>query len=161
MKRRDLSILFLIAFFFQGCPPPYIASGDSDAADDISLDDLQGCLYNEEIYISRSDYSDSHLYCEERCIRDSIQYVQTKVYKGPGNFPDTADSTLAGGFWTFDHIDYDTANVSIIGPQKDGYYIQNFSIWHNYEDPNNYKTHHNHEDFFRRFGEKGWTLCKE
>lgn len=161
MKRRDLSILFLIAFFFQGCP--YIASGDNLADDDISLDDLQGCLYNEEIYISRMDYSDSDsdLYCEERCIRDSIQYFQRRVYKGPGHVSDTTDTTLASGFWTFDHIDYDTAYVSIIGPQKDGYYIQNISIWNKYESPDNYRTYTSYEEYFRRFGEKGWTLCKK
>ena len=159
MRRRDLSILFIIAFFFQGCP--YIASGGSDALDKIALEDLEDCLYTENTYISRSDRSDSELYCEERCFKDSHQYFQRKVYKRPGNSSDTTDLTLAGGFWTFDHIDYDTANVSIVEPQKDGYYIQNISIWHNYEGPDNYRTYTSYEEYFRQYGEKGWTLCKE
>ena len=159
MKKRHLSILFLIAILFQGCP--FIAFGDSDAVDKISLDDIQGCLYNEKAYISRSEYSDSKLYCEERCIKDSIQYVQRTVYKGPRNVPDTTDTTLASGFWTFDHIEDGSANVSIIEPQKDGYYIQNISIWNKYEGPDNYRTYTSYEEYFRQYGEKGWMLCKE
>ena len=167
MKRRDLSILFLIAFFFQGCP--FIAFGDSKASNSISLDDLQGCLYNEHVYINRNSNYESSLDCVMRCIRDSVYYFQRISYKGPGNVSETTDTTLAGTFWTLDNISYDTANVSIITEtEKDGLYIYNFRIWHNYESPDNEKTYHNDEQYlsnedhdFHSGYKKGWTLCKE
>ncbi|MBO7552152.1 MAG: hypothetical protein J6T62_11625, partial [Fibrobacter sp.] len=59
------------------------------------------------------------------------------------------------------HIENGSANVTIIGPQKDGYYIQNISIWNKYESPDNYRTYTSYEEYFHWFGEKGWTLCKE
>ena len=166
MKKRHLSILFLIAILFQGCP--FIAFGDSDAVDKISLDDLQGCLYNEYVYIERKWDYESSLDCVKRCIKDSVYYSQHISYKWPGNVPDTTDTTLAGDFWTLKDIYYDTAKISIIEPQKDGYYIDNFSIWHSYESPDDYRTFHNSKQYLSNNDndlhgsyKKGWTLCKE
>ena len=147
MKRRDLSILFIIAFFFQGCP--YIASGDSDAPDKVSLKDLQGCQYFEKLYIS-SYSQESSLDCIEDCIVDSLFYRQKTVYKADTNFKDT-DTSLTNPLWRFEKIVYDTSIVKTLGPRKDGFYYDNFQIGSNEE---------NTDDYFRRY-KNGWTLCKK
>ena len=124
MKRRDLSILFIIAFFFQGCP--FIASGNSYAPDKISLDDLQGCRYKEYLFIS--SYSKrSSLECTEECIVDTLLYRKKKIYKANTDFQNT-DTSLANPSWRLDTTFYDTSIVRILNPEKDGFYYDVLQI---------------------------------
>lgn len=151
MKRRDLSILFLIAILFQGCPYvcPYIASGESEAPDKISFKDLQGCHKLEKLWIS-SYSQEASLECVKDCFVDSIRYQQKKVYKADTNFQDT-DTSLANPLWRLDTTVYDTAVVKILNPKIDGFYYDNLQI-------GNWET--NSDDYLKRF-ENGWTLCRE
>lgn len=152
MKRRDLSILFLIAFFFQGCP--FIASGNSYAPDKISLDDLQGCRYKE--YLSISSYSKrSSLECTEECIVDTLFYRKKTVYKADTDFQDS-DTSLANPLWQIDTTNYDTLVVKILGPEKDGFYYDFFQIGGGTYDYDTYKR-----NVYKDTLKKGWILCKE
>lgn len=152
MKRRDLSILFLIAFFFQGCP--FIASGESYAPDKISLDDLQGCRYKE--YLSISSYSKrSSLECTEECIVDTLFYRKKTVYKADTDFQDS-DTSLANPLWQIDTTNYDTLVVKILGPEKDGFYYDVFQIGGGTYDYDTYKR-----NVYKDTLKKGWILCKE
>lgn len=152
MKRRDLSILFLIAFFFQGCP--FIASGNSYAPDKISLDDLQGCRYKE--YLSISSYSKrSSLECTEECIVDTLFYRKKTVYKADTDFQDS-DTSLANPLWQIDTTNYDTLVVKILGPEKDGFYYDVFQIGGGTYDYDTYKR-----NVYKDTLKKGWILCKE
>jgi hypothetical protein len=151
MKRRDLSILFLIAFFFQGCP--FIASGNSYAPDKISLDDLQGCRYKEYLFIS--SYSKrSSLECTEECIVDTLFYRKKTVYKADTDFQDS-DTSLANPLWQIDTTNYDTLVVKILGPEKDGFYYDVFQIGGGTYDYDTYKRN------VYKDTPKGWILCKE
>lgn len=152
MKRRDLSILFIIAFFFQGCP--FIASGNSYAPDKISLDDLQGCRYKEYLFIS--SYSKrSSLECTEECIVDTLFYRKKTVYKADTDFQDS-DTSLANPLWQIDTTNYDTLVVKILGPEKDGFYYDVFQIGGGTYDYDTYKR-----NVYKDTLKKGWILCKE
>ena len=152
MKKRHLSILFLIAILFQGCP--FIASGNSYAPDKISLDDLQGCRYKE--YLSISSYSKrSSLECTEECIVDTLFYRKKTVYKADTDFQDS-DTSLANPLWQIDTTNYDTLVVKILGPEKDGFYYDVFQIGGGTYDYDTYKR-----NVYKDTLKKGWILCKE
>ena len=138
----------------QGCP--YIASGDNDTIDKISLEELQGCQYKETI---GTEYpNQASLECEKRCIRDSVYYYQKSLYKGPQNASPAADPSLASNQWALDTVYYDTSLVTIVGPEKDGNFTKNFYIKSKfaniYYDSEEYLSEDN-------WSSKGWTLCKE
>lgn len=126
----------------QGCP--YIASGDNDTIDKISLEDLQGCQYKE--YLNTMYPGNPALECEQRCIRDSIYYYQKGVYTNIQNQ------------WVLDTAYYDTALVTIVGPEADGYYTKNFYIGTKFRD-----IYYDSEKYLNdnNWSSKGWTQCKE
>ena len=148
MKKRHLFLLLPLALAMQGCP--YIASGDSLASDKITLEDLQGCQYFEDLYISSfSQYST--LRCEKKCIIDSVYYSEHRFYKADTNFLGT-DTSLASPLWELSSAWQDTAIVKLLEPENDGFYYYNFKIGNeaNYSD-----------DYLNASYKKEWTLCKE
>jgi hypothetical protein len=113
MKFSHILLLALFAALLQGCP--YIASGENTPVDPVSLEELQGCLYDESLDLTS-------LSCLKRCIIDSVYYSQDKRYHA-------SQAPQASSSWVYDTTYYDTAAVTISAPEKDGYFIYNFFIW--------------------------------
>ena len=140
MKFSHLLLLALFAALLQGCP--YIASGENTPVDPVSLEELQGCLYDESLDLTS-------LSCLKRCIIDSVYYSQDKRYHA-------SQAPQASSSWVYDTTYYDTAAVTISAPEKDGYFIYNFFIG----DRHYNSTEYLNKSFNYNYS-KGWTLCNE
>lgn len=135
MKFSHILLLALFAALLQGCP--YIASGENTPVDPVTLEELQGCLYDES-------FDMASLSCLKRCIIDSVYYSQDKRYRA-------SQDPQANSSWI-----YDTAAVSISVPEKDGYFIYNFLIGERHYNSTEYLN-----ESFNYYYSKGWTLCNE
>lgn len=120
MKKRPLSIPFLALTAIGGtaCSVPFV-SGESDAPEIVTLEDLEGCYYKES-YSEAPVYQDSitsHLNCLKFCIEgDQQENREYRVsYRWHINTPDNKLKVYYS-----EHLGNGT--VSLLAPLGDGNY---------------------------------------
>lgn len=120
MRKSSLNIAFLALTAIGGtaCSVPFV-SGESDAPEAVSLEDLEGCYYKES-YSEDPVYQDSitnHLNCIKFCIMgDQQENREYRVsYRWHINFPDNKLKVYYSEY-------LGNGTVSLLAPLADGNY---------------------------------------
>ena len=137
MHKRLLFLFGLLFFCFAACSIPF-TSGESDAPDVITLDDLQGCYYVEYYHEDSifhyykdsvqvpyttdsavfSDTIENHIQCERICFEQNIQKGFFKYYRYRWNTKYPEIKTLQ-----YQSETVGSSDVTIVEPLAQGYDI--------------------------------------
>ena len=124
-----IAILFLeLCILCSGCA--YIMDNDSDAAEYVSLEDFQGCFFEEYFWQYGWDESEidtlllGNLDCNKICISgDSGMYTNYTLNKAYFSL----DTTSIVIFTQPESIDTLNVQLKILEPEKDGFFRRNVS----------------------------------
>jgi len=141
-----MKYLLIVALFLNSCVS--INNGESVASKYVSIEDVQGCYYNEDLSES---YSDWDLKCDVVCIRGDRMYKEYKFMYGSYN-----ESTQTFTELSVINVDIDTIPVEIQVPNRSGELYENVNHYIYRQDENGMKMLIDIDTLFQN----GGRLCK-
>lgn len=167
-------LLFFACMVFCACSIPFV-SGESDAPDALTLEDVQGCYYYEsyeENLITHWDYNSqkyvsvdsmqSFLTCKKLCIEGENETLTsfTKKEKWSTKNPSVKESTTSTG-------EMDSKQVILFKPEnsaenywQQGIFENNFSYFDMYRHTTEFYEKKGVK-YFDGYSSKGWEICEE
>ena len=141
-----MKYLLIVVFFLNSCVS--INNGESVASKYVSIEDVQGCYYKQDLSESYSDWS---LSCDVVCIRGDSMYTLHKYMYGSYN-----ENTKLFTERSVNNVDIDTIPVQIILPNRSGELYENVNHYIYRQDENGMKMLIDIDTLFQN----GGLLCK-